>query len=197
MHLIPFSQVSNVQLKELAGIHMNSIPYSINARLGIDHIHDLYKIFRESDEIYGFVATEGQIAVGLVLSSRSHSAAYLVSRPLRRKLLTQLICPKFFALNFTNFVDFLLVSKHIARKFSESSYLMLWYVDKEHSGKGVGKELLDKMCYELTQREFKSVVVDVRRTSKNAINGYLKNKFKIYSKTLLSQVLFKELDDSS
>jgi ribosomal protein S18 acetylase RimI-like enzyme len=71
---------------------------------------------------------------------------------------------------------------------------MLWYVDNEHQGKGLGRELLDTMCNELTQRQFKSVVVDVRKTSSNAINSYLKNDFKLQSSTFLSQVLIKELD---
>ncbi len=194
MQLIPFSQVSVSQMKELADIHVNSIPYSINARSGIDHIYNLYAHCKESDEIYGFVATEGRRAIGLVLASRSHKTSTSVSKPLRKKLFIKLFGLRFFAQNLTNLIDFVSISNLIARKFSESSYLMLWYVDNEHQGKGLGRELLDTMCNELTQRQFKSVVVDVRKTSSNAINSYLKNDFKLQSSTFLSQVLIKELD---
>lgn len=183
------------QLRELAAVHIQTIPYSINARLGLDHLHELYTLFKDSNEIFGFVAVEENQAIGLVLASRNFKVSSSVAKPIRKRLIKEMASAKFLFENFSNLVDFALVSAKISKRFSESSYLMLWYVDQSWSGKGIGKILLDKLCNETKDRNFYSVVVDVRRTSKAAISGYSEHGFRPVSETFLSRIYFQSLEE--
>lgn len=194
MHIIPFEEATSEQLRELAVIHIQIIPYSINARLGMEHLHELYALFKDSNEIFGFMALEQNRAVGLVLSSRNFKVASLVSKPLRKIMIRRIVSVRYLLNNFSNLVDFAIVAMKITRRFSESSYLMLWYVDEKYSGRGLGRILLDKFENEAKDRNFSSVVVDVRHTSKVAISGYVKSGFTQFSETLLSRIFVKSLE---
>ena len=182
------------QLRQLAVVHTQAIPYSINSRSGVGHLHELYTLFKDSNEIFGFIAVEDNQAVGLVLASRNFKVSSSVSKPVRKRLVKGMVSARFFFGNFSNLVDFALVTIKITRRFSDSSYLMLWYVDQSWSGRGIGKILLDKLCIETKDRNFDSVVVDVRRTSKAAMSGYSGSGFMQVSETLLSRIYFKSLE---
>jgi ribosomal protein S18 acetylase RimI-like enzyme len=194
VHIIPFEETTSEQLRELSVIHIRVIPYSINARLGMEHLHELYALFKDSNEIFGFTALEQNRAVGLVLSSRNFKVTSLVSKPLRKIMIRRIVSARYLLNNFSNLVDFAIVAMKITRRFPESSYLMLWYVDETYSGGGLGRILLDKFENEAKDRNFSSVVVDVRHTSKVAISGYVKSGFTQFSETLLSRILVKSLE---
>lgn len=192
MQIIGFSEVSEQQILHLAKIHLHSIPYSINAKMGVDHIKELYLTFLSQRDVFGFVALEEGKPCGLVLASTNYSHSANVTKPIRRKVVRKFLSTPLVFSNLFNILDFLSVKFFIVRHHPDCAYLMLWYVDKKWTGRGIGKELLDKINEDLALRSIPSIIVDVRSTSKSAIRGYIANGFEPLHKTFLSEILKRQ-----
>ena len=192
MQVLSFKNMNTEQIEDLARIHIRSIPYSINAKMGMQHLQALYSSFQKSSDIFGYFALEQGKPCGLVLASLDCAKSAQAAEKARSRILLRLTSVRFLLSSIHNILDFLSVNVVIRRRYPNAAYLMIWFVDSDRSNMGIGKLLLESLDKELVDRNIETTVVDVRKTSLGAIRGYQRNGFEIRNKTLLSLVLFKE-----
>jgi hypothetical protein len=61
-------------LNEIAEIHAQSIPYSINSILGIERLNTLYSVFFSNPDHYLIVAEEGGLIIGFISGTSNYSS---------------------------------------------------------------------------------------------------------------------------
>ena len=61
-------------LNEIAEIHAQSIPYSINSILGIERLKTLYSVFFSNPDHYLIVAEEGGLIIGFISGTSNYSS---------------------------------------------------------------------------------------------------------------------------
>ena len=192
MVFIEFKRITENQVDQLALLHKKIIPYSVNAKAGIDHLRHLYNTFVTSRHVIGYVAIDEEKVVGIIICSKSFEIVSNETVSIRKELMRKFKSPLFIIKNFKNLIDYVLNKKAINSIKPTPYYIMLWFVDESYANRRIGHLLLEKLFADPLLGNVKAVAVDVRKSSKKAIKGYHRNGFENYRTTLFSRILLRK-----
>jgi len=188
----------NYDVRALAVLHSECIPYSINSKLGGVWLRALYTQFLASPGRISIVATGegGDSPIGGIFAS-SLSQLRLVST-LPRVSLAELRSLNWIALFQTRIVDyfdFFQVLRLISRlgPNEKGLYINSWFAYSSANSPRIGSQLLNRLLSHAQRDGFILVYVDVRRDNTRAIEKYMREGFAIYRSTKLSHLLAKDL----
>lgn len=189
--VIPFQEATRAHLEKLAQIHISAMSYSLNARLGVEHLVDLYELMQTDQNVLGSVYFHKQEPVGLCLGTTNLQLTQRGLSKTRRAMLKVLLNPLFTIKNLGNLIDYFEISS-INRKLTElHNYILLWFVSPGSRNSGIGKKLLTELLEQFSAKNTCDTFVDVRKASTSAVHNYKQAGFSSMKATRLSLILIR------
>ncbi len=190
--------VKESDVKKLALLHGQFIPYSINARLGEVWLTALYKQHIRAPGRYSFVATGENLeeVIGGIFGTSISDLQFHKTFP--RVLFKDLIRIKWqvlFTIRAVEYLDLFQVHRFIAglEKGGQCVYINSWFAKSTKNFPKIGSQLLKHLIVAVQRDGFVKVYVDVRKDNVRAITRYDAEGFNVCSTSTLSYVLVKDL----
>ena len=165
------------QMFEIAQLHHESIPWSLNSSLGVEHLYSLYSFYmRQSNFQYIVAFSEENKIIGLCSFLTSESTLnlynilnlfYIYGR------MTYLV--KFKEVYRSLRMQLLL--RHLRRNLPQSAHITTFFVHRSHRGKRIAQQLLLETEKWTLQEGIFLLTVDVDVKAENALNWYEQVKF--------------------
>ena len=191
VHLIKFSDLTTDQINEIAQIHKTVMSFSVNAQAGTKHLMSLYRTLQSSGLTSGFAAIDNGKIIGCALGTSDLGQVNSFLTREKLSILVKCMNPIFLIANIKNIYDAWQIST-LARKFKlKGNYILVWFIDKQFSGKGYATEMLSRLEIELFSINKSNIYVDVRKSSIQALNAYNKLDYFEVARTRNSVLLRK------
>jgi hypothetical protein len=190
--IIQFGDAERVHLEELAHIHQATLGYTLNSKLGHEHLVELYCYMQKDKNTHGLIYLSHGKAVGLCLGTTSLKLTQQGLKEFKFKVIRRLFQPALFIENFENIIDQIAISIKSKKITAESNHILLWFMSPENRGIGSGKKLLTGVINVLTEQNCFATVVDVRKNSVDALDGYKKLGFITTDGTKISHILIRK-----
>lgn len=190
--------VKESDVKNLAVLHGQFIPYSVNARLGKVWLTALYKQHIRAPGRYSFIATGENLEepIGGIFGTSVSDLQF--NKTFSRVLFKDIICINWkalLAIRAVDYLDLFQIHRVIAgfEKGGQSVYINSWFAKSTSNFPKIGSQLLKHLIVTAQQDGFVKIYVDVRKDNVRAISRYETEGFKVYSTSILSYILVKDL----
>lgn len=174
VELVEMQRLNHVELTQLAVLHCQRLGYSINARMGAEHLVEMYLVLQECKEFYGFVAIQDGMVVGCAAGTIDRREINRRLKNHRQHIGVRLLNPIFLFKNLKNLLDFLELNIALRHQKNNQNYILLWFIEEKVSGTGVAQQLILKLHEQLIENNTSEILVDVRSKSTRAISAYSK-----------------------
>lgn len=126
--------LQQAHLERIVDLHCRVLYWSINSRLGKDHIFDLYQTMLADPQAFGFAYLVKNELVGFITATtdNAHTKKLLYSRYTVKKYLTLL---KLSCLDIMTFVDLIenkLLIPSVVKKSGTKAEIVTWITDQEN-----------------------------------------------------------------
>ncbi len=175
-------------LNEIAEIHAQSIPYSINSILGIERLKTLYSVFFSNSDHYLIVAEERGLIIGFISGTSNYSS--LMKEAKGSVSLKQLfvLARKIGVVQLAKMsLDWLVIDFKFKR-LSNFYYFSSWGV-RENVNPIAGTLLFRRLLQDTKNTPKESIIVNVSFDNERVIKMYKSLGFKILDKSLGESIL--------
>lgn len=175
-------------LNEIAEIHAQSIPYSINSILGIERLKTLYSVFFSNPDHYLIVAEERGLIIGFISGTSNYSS--LMKEAKGSVTLKQLfvLARKIGVVQLAKMsLDWLVIDFKFKR-LSNFYYFSSWGV-RENVNPIAGTLLFRRLLQDTKNTPKESIIVNVSFDNERVIKMYKSLGFKILDKSLGESIL--------
>jgi len=175
-------------LNEIAEIHAQSIPYSINSILGIERLKTLYSVFFSNPDHYLIVAEERGLIIGFISGTSDYSS--LMKEAKGSVTLKQLfvLARKIGVVQLAKMsLDWLVIDFKFKR-LSNFYYFSSWGV-RENVNPIAGTLLFRRLLQDTKNTPKESIIVNVSFDNERVIKMYKSLGFKILDKSLGESIL--------
>lgn len=175
-------------LNEIAEIHAQSIPYSINSILGIERLKTLYSVFFSNPDHYLIVAEEGGLIIGFISGTSNYSS--LMKEAKGSVSLNQLLvlARKIGIVRLAKMsLDWLVIDFKFNR-LSDFYYFSSWGV-KENVNPLAGTLLFRRLLQDTKNTPKESIIVNVSFDNERVIKMYKSLGFELLDESLGETIL--------
>ena len=175
-------------LNEIAEIHAQSIPYSINSILGIERLKTLYSVFFSNPDHYLIVAEEGGLIIGFISGTSNYSS--LMKEAKGSVSLNQLLvlARKIGIVQLAKMsLDWLVIDFKFKR-LSDFYYFSSWGV-RENVNPIAGTLLFRRLLQDTKNTPKESIIVNVSFDNERVIKMYKSLGFKLLDESLGESIL--------
>jgi ribosomal protein S18 acetylase RimI-like enzyme len=175
-------------LDQISKIHAESIPYSINSKLGLERLNNLYSVFFSNPDHYLFVAEEGGLIIGFISGTSNYSS--LMKEAKGSVSLKQLLvlARKIGIVQLAKMSLDWLVIDYKFKRLSNFYYFSSWGV-RENVNPIAGTLLFRKLLQESKKTLKGSIIVNVSFDNEKVIKMYKSLGFESLDKSLGESIL--------
>jgi ribosomal protein S18 acetylase RimI-like enzyme len=182
---------SDNELLEISKLHQRNLYWTLNSRMGITHLNNIYQITAEHSKSVVLGSFEKNRCIGSVSLTWNYSSLKLnIQRKSWRTFLG------YFLMKPGSFVKEVIAYKKmsaLAPELINSAYLLTCFVDKDFRNRGVARSLVHQSLEHLPENT-KWLIVDVDFEARGGREFYERCGFKLWFKGTESSILVWELE---
>ena len=175
-------------LNEIAEIHAQSIPYSINSILGIERLKTLYSVFFSNPAHYLIVAEEGGSIIGFISGTSNYSSLMKEAKGSVSLKQLRVLARRIGTVQLAKMSLDWLVIDHKFKRLSNFYYFSSWGV-KENVNPIAGTLLFRRLLQDTKKTLKDSIIVNVSFDNEKVIKMYKSLGFKLLDKSLGESIL--------
>lgn len=175
-------------LNEIAEIHAQSIPYSINSILGIERLKTLYSVFFSNPDHYLIVAEEGGLIIGFISGTSNYSSLMKAAKGSVSLKQLFLLAGKIGIVQLTKMSLDWLVIDYKFKRLNNFYYFSSWGV-RENVNPIAGSLLFRRLLQDTKKTLKDSIIVNVSFDNEKVIKMYKSLGFKSLDKSLGESIL--------
>ena len=175
-------------LNEIAEIHAQSIPYSINSILGIERLKSLYTVFFSNPDHYLIVAEEDGSIIGFISGTSDYSSLMKEAKGSVSLKQLLLLARKIGVVQLAKMsLDWLVIDFKFKR-LGNFYYFSSWGV-RENVNPIAGTMLFRRLLQDTKNTPKESIIVNVSFDNERVIKMYKSLGFKVLDKSLGESIL--------
>lgn len=166
------------QLLEIAHLHYESIPWSFNASVGVEHLYNLYSIYVRQPDFRYFVAFSNENRILGLCSSLKSEGTYNLCHYFK---LFCIYAKVLYRVNLGDFFRSLKIQSTLRlrrKNMPESAHITTLFVHPSNRGKKIGQSLLLETEKCMLREGIFLLTVDVDANAENALKWYEQVQFK-------------------
>jgi L-amino acid N-acyltransferase YncA len=179
-------------LNEIAEIHAQSIPYSINSMLGLERLKTLYSVFFSSSAHHLFVADDEGSIVGFISGTANYTSLMRVARGSISLKQLSVVAKKIGLFKFVRLILDWLIIDHKFKRLDHFYYFSTWGV-RSDSNPTAGSLLFRKLLHEAKQSAKSSLIVNVSNDNENVLKMYKSIGFNHVDRSLNEEIMQLDL----
>ena len=175
-------------LNDIAEIHAQSIPYSINSILGIERLKTLYSVFFSNPDHYLIVAEEGGSIIGFISGTSNYSSLMKEAKGSVSLKQLRVLARRIGTVQLAKMSLDWLVIDHKFKRLSNFYYFSSWGV-RENVNPIAGTLLFRRLLQDTKKTLKDSIIVNVSFDNEKVIKMYKSLGFKLLDKSLGESIL--------